>query len=60
MLNVFEHEGLLITSMQKIFKHNTQLSALTSFYQSAGNNLGMFKNSTEHAKSLFIMSRQFP
>ena len=48
---VFEHDRV-VSSKQK------NSSGLT-FFQVAGNNPGVLKNSTEHAETLFIAFRQF-
>ena len=48
---VFEHDRT-VSSTQKNFRARDTVTA--------GNNPGVLKNSTEHAKPLFIAFRQFP
>ena len=55
---VFEHDKV-VSSMQKNFGARDAVSC-SNLFLSAGNNLGVLKNSTEHVETLFIAFRQFP
>ena len=58
---VFEHDGVVVSGTQKNFRGRDAVDVLISnVFLSAGNNLGVLKNSTEHAEPLFIAFRQFP
>ena len=59
-LKVNKNKILFCRSMPpKKFKIRDASSALT-FFLSAGNHPGVFKNSTEHTELLFITFKQFP
>ena len=55
---VFEHNRV-VSSTQKNFRARDTVKC-SNVFLSAGNNPGVFKNSTEHAEPLLIAFRQFP
>ena len=58
LITVFEN-GRVVSSTQKKFRARDAVKCFNIFL-SAGNNPGVLKNSSEHAKPLFIEFRQFP
>ena len=55
---VIEHDRV-VSSTQNNFKAQDAVGC-SNVFLSVGYNLGVLKNSTEHAEPLFIMLRQFP
>ena len=58
LTTVFEHDRVAST-MQKNFRARDAVEC-SNVFPNAGNNPKVFKNSTEHVETLFIVFRQFP